>query len=105
MNDLTGALICNLLAIICGIISIRQFKEKGFLFNNAYIWVNKKEREALDKKPHYRQSGIVFALCTVIFLIMGVECVFLTGWLWLAVGVLTVILLIYAVISSVSNIL
>lgn len=105
VNGLTGAILCSLIAISCGIISIRQFKEKGFLFNNAYIWANKQEREALDKKPHYRQSGIVFALCTVLFSIMGVECVLLTGWLWLAVGVLAVILFVYAVTSSISYIL
>ena len=49
------------LASACLIISIRQFQEKGFLFNNAWLWASEKERRTMDKKPHYHQSGVVFA--------------------------------------------
>lgn len=42
------------------VLSYRQFNEKGFLFNNAYIFASKQERETMNKKPHYKQSGICF---------------------------------------------
>lgn len=103
MSEVLWTSICFILAIICMIISVIQFKEKGFLFNNAYIWASKEEREKMDKKPHYHQSGIVFALCGAIFLVMGVECVFLTGWLWMIDGILAVVLLVYAIVSSVKT--
>jgi len=31
------------------IISYLQFKEKGYLFNNAYIWASQEERKHMDK--------------------------------------------------------
>lgn len=95
------AVICGVLALISGIISALQFKEKGLLVNNAYIWASKQERETLDKKPHYHQSGIAFALITAIFFFMALECILSTGWLWLMVGLLAVALLVYAIASSV----
>lgn len=95
------AMICGVLALVSCIISILQFREKGFLFNNAYIWASKQERATMDKKPHYRQSGIVFALITVIFFFMALECVLFTGWLWLMVFLPAAALLVYAIASSV----
>lgn len=81
-----------------------QFKEKGLLFNNAYIWASKQERETMDKKPYYRQSGIVFALCSAIFFFVAMECILLTGWLWIIAGVLAIVALIYAIVSSLKSI-
>ena len=72
MENIITAIILWMIAISCFIISFLQFKQKGFLFNNAYIYASKKERETMDKKPHYRQSGIVFVLVGMIFLINGV---------------------------------
>lgn len=103
MAEFIWAIICGVLAIACVIISIMQFKEKGFLFNNAYIWASKQERETMNKKPHYRQSGIAFALAAAIFFFMALECVLFTGWLWLIVGLLAVAVLVYAIASSVKE--
>ncbi len=103
MAELIWAIICGVLAIACLIISAMSFKEKGFLFNNAYIWASKQEREKLDKKPHYRQFAIAFALCAAVFVFMALECVLLTGWLWLIVGLLAIALLVYAIASSVKE--
>lgn len=103
MAELIWAIISGILAVACLIISIMQFKEKGFLFNNAYIWASKQEREKMDKKPHYRQSAIVFSMCAALFLCMAFECVFLTGWLWLIEGALAIVLLVYAISSSVKE--
>lgn len=103
MAELIWAIICSVLAITCFIICIMQFKEIGFLFNNAYIWASKQERRTMNKKPHYRQSGIAFALCAAIFFFMALECVLLSGWLWLIVGLLAIVLLVYAIASSVKK--
>lgn len=95
------AVIFGVLALVSFVISVMQFREKGFLFNNAYIWASRQERETMDKKPHYRQSGIAFALITAIFFFMALECVLLTGWLWLMVFLPAAALLVYAIASSV----
>ena len=55
------------------VISYLQFKEKGYLFNNAYIWASKQERKQMDenkesKTLYYRQSGFAFILIGFIFL-------------------------------------
>ena len=100
MTELVFAVICFVLALSFLIISVLQFQEKGFLFNNAFIWASKQERETMNKKPHYRQSGIVFALCAAVFFAMALECLLMTGWLWLIVGLLSVAMLVYAIATS-----
>jgi len=100
MTELVFAVICFVLALIFLIISVLQFQEKGFLFNNAFIWASKQERETMNKKPHYRQSGIVFALCAAVFFAMALECLLMTGWLWVIVGLLSAAMLVYAIASS-----
>ncbi len=97
------AAVCGVFALACLIISITSFKEKGFLFNNAYIWASERERQKMDKRPHYRQSAIAFALCAAVFVFMALECVLLTGWLWLLVVATAIAVLIYAVVSSVKD--
>lgn len=101
MGNIVGAIILGIVAIGCLIISCLQFNEKGFLFNNAYILASKEVRETMDKKPHYKQSGIVFLLIGIIFLINAVEMIFETGWLFYLVIVIAVIAIVYAIISSV----
>ena len=101
MKNIIVAVILGAIAVICFIISYLQFHEKGFLFNNAYIYASKKERETMDKTPHYRQSGIVFALIGLTFLINTLILIIQIRWLfWLVVGIF-VIALVYAVVSSV----
>ncbi len=97
MTELIWSIISGILGLACAIISIFQFKEKGYLFNNAYIWASKEERDRMDKRPHYRQSGIVFALISVLCFVMAIECILLTNWLWLAVGALSVAVLVYSI--------
>lgn len=101
MAELIWAIICSVLAVTCFIISVMQFKEKGFLFNNAYIWASKQERATMNKKPHYRQSAIAFALCAATFFFMALGCVLFTDWLWLIGGLSAIVLLAYAIFSSV----
>ena len=88
-------------SIACFVLSYLQFNEKGFLFNNAYIWASKQERKVMDKKPHYRQSGIVFLTLGIICAIITVDVVLKTGWIFYVVIVIAVIAIIYAIASSV----
>lgn len=104
----TGQLIVCIifLALSLGsfVISYFQFRQKGFLFNNAYVWASKAEREKMraeDKKPYYRQSGFAFALIGVLFLIVAVDLI--TEWIWLHLASILVAILavVYAVASSI----
>lgn len=89
-----------LFAVGSFIISFLQFREKGFLFNNAYLWASAEERKRMNKKPYYRQSSIVFALIGVLFLILALEVLLGSGWLMFAFWLVVLIAVIYAIISS-----
>ena len=66
-----------IIAAILAVVSIRSFLNKGFLFNNAYIYASKEERGKIDKKPYYRQSAIVFCILSAVFLIIGLSFCFI----------------------------
>lgn len=101
MGNVIGVVILGVVAIVCFAVSYFQFKQKGYLFNNAYIYASKQEREKMNKKPYYRQSGIVFIMIGIIFLINAVEMVIDTGWLFYMVIVAAIIAIVYAIVSSV----
>ena len=96
-----GAIISGIVAVVCLVISYLQFNERGFLFNNAYIYASKQERENMNKKPHYKQSGIVFLMIGIAFFINTVEMILETGWLLYLVIVVAIITIIYSIISAV----
>ena len=81
--------------------SARSFMEKGFLFNNAYIYASKQEREKMNKKPHYRQSAIVFLLLGLLFLLIALAVLLEANWICYVGIALVIITLIYAIVSSV----
>ncbi len=101
MHKIICAIICGVLALISLVISVMSFKEKGFLFNNAYISASKQERDKMDKKLHYWQSAIVFALFAAILICLAVEVVLATGWLLIGVGAICIAALVYAFKSSI----
>lgn len=101
--DAVVAVIVFLLAAASFVISYFQFHEKGFVFNNAYLFASKKERETMNKKPYYRQSAIVFFCTGVIFSLTFIDMLFLRSNLLLCViAIAAVVLLIYAIASSVT---
>lgn len=101
MENIIGAVVLGVIAISCFVFSYLQFKEKGFLFNNAYIYASKQERKTMNKKPHYKQSGIVFLLIGSIFLINAVDIILQTDWLFYFVIGIVAVAIIYAIVSSV----
>ncbi|MCQ2452025.1 MAG: DUF3784 domain-containing protein [Oscillospiraceae bacterium] len=98
--ELVVAIIAFVLAGVFVLTSACQFAEKGFLFNNAYIWASKEEREKMDKTPHYRQSAIVFALLSAVFLVIGMSLVLQKEIIQFLEIPLVIGALIYAVVSS-----
>ena len=102
MGHVIGAIILGMIAVVCFVMSYLQFNEKGILLNNAYIFASKQERETMVKKPHYKQSGIVFLLIGIIFLMNSVDVILQTGWLFYCVIVVAVAVIVYAVISSIA---
>lgn len=103
MEKTIVAIIIGLIAAASFIISILQFKEKGFLFNNAYIWASKEERQRMDKRPHYRQSGVVFSLIGVLFLLLALEVLLDAGWLLYAFWGVVILTVVYAIVSSIKT--
>ena len=97
------AIIIGLIAVASFIISILQFKEKGFLFNNAYIWASKEERQRMDKRPHYRPSGVVFSLIGILFLLLALEVLLNAGWLLYVFWGVVILTVVYAVVSSIKT--
>ncbi len=89
------------LAAGMAIISFRSFKNQGFLFNNAYIYASKKERETMDKKPYYRQSAIVFLILSLVFMVIGLSVVLRDSRINLLEIPLVLAAMIYAIVSSV----
>lgn len=93
--------ICFAIALVFVLLSVRSFLQKGFLFNNAYIYASESERKTMHKKPYYMQSGVVFCLVSVIFLLNGLALALHENRLfWLAHTTMAVTL-VYAVVSAV----
>ena len=103
MEEIIIAVICALLGVAALIVSIRQFMQKGFVLNNAYLWATKEERSRMDKRPHYRQSAIVFALFAAFFFIMAVEILLNTFWLSILAYICPVAAVVYAMASSIKQ--
>lgn len=101
MGRIIGSIVLGVIATICFVFSYLQFHEKGFLFNNAYIYASKQERKSMDMKPHYKQSGIIFAFIGAIFLLDAIDIMLQTGWLFYFVIGLAIVAVAYAIVSSV----
>ena len=100
VGTIIAAGIMGILALVCFVLSWRQFREKGYLFNNAWIYATKKERESLNKKPYYRQSGIVFCLLGLLFTLIGLHAILQDSRLLWLEAALVVGTIAYAILSS-----
>ena len=99
---IVGAIILFIIAVLAFVMSIRSFMGKDFLFNNAYIYASEQERESMNKKPFYRQSGIVFLLIGIIFLLNCFNLLFETTWIFYVIIAIVIITFVYAIVSSVT---
>ncbi len=100
-SEIITVIVVFVIAVVLAVISYRSFKNRGFLFNNAYLFASKEERETMDKKPHYKQSAIVFLLLSVVFIVIGLSIVFNDSRINLIEIPLIIGALVYAIISSI----
>lgn len=82
-------------------LGVRQLLERGYLFNNAWIYATQKERESMNKKPYYRQSGIVFCLLGLLFTVIGFYAILRDSRLLWLEAALAVGAIAYAIVSSI----
>ena len=87
-------------AALLFVLSFRSFREKGFLLNNAYLYASKEEREAMDTKPHYRQSAVTFLLLGIMFLLNGLAVLLGISLLTDLSGLVVAAVLVYAIASE-----
>lgn len=100
-NETMIIIFCLAIAIAAFVISVFSFRGKGILLNNAWLYASKEERRTMDKKQHYRQSGIVFCFIGTVFVLYAVWA--MTGWSWIFYLFIIDIaaVMIYAIVSSI----
>ena len=102
MKEIIIASILFAVSVFLFFMSVRSFMEKGVLFNNAYIFASKQEREKMNKKPYYRQSAIVFLLLGIVFLLLALAVLLEAYWIYFVGVAVVIITLIYAIVSSIT---
>ena len=100
-GELIIAIIVFAIAGLLLFIAIRHFIERGFLFNNAYIYASKEQRETMNKGPYYRQSAIVFSILCVVFVVIGLSVLLQNSKIMLLEIPLFIGVIIYAIISTI----
>lgn len=88
----------SFILLVWGVLSLFN---KGFLFNNAYIYANKKEREQMNKKPYYIQTGIVFILLSIASCLEGFNALLRYDVFFVLFIIMIVVTLVFAIVSTV----
>lgn len=101
MSNIIIAIVLFIVSLGAFLVSVRSFMQKGFLFNNAYLYATKEERENMNKRPYYRQTAITFLLIGIIFLLLGINIFLKISWLSYVTIMLAVVTLIYSIVSTV----
>ena len=90
-----------IVSAVLTVLGFLQFGERGFLFNNAYIYASEEERKTMNKKPYYKESATIFCILCAIFLVIGLSLVLQNDKLSLLELPLIVGAIIYAIVSTV----
>ena len=104
--DIIGSAILGVIAVLCFYIAYRQYKQKGFIFTNKWLYASKKEREEIDeriKKSEYRVGRNVFLGIGFLFIAIAVYSLSSISWLMFIIIALIVILCVYAIVQYVQN--
>ena len=88
----------SFILLVWGILSLFN---KGFLFNNAYIYANKKEREEMNKRPYYIQTGIVFILLSIASCLEGFNALLKKDIFFVLFIIIIVVALVFAIVSTI----
>ena len=99
--ELITSFLLLMFACVSFIISYLQFKEKGPLLNNAYLYASKEQRMTMNKKPHYRQSAIVFWGIGVLFILLILQMLLDASWVYFVIMTWMILLVVYAIVSAV----
>ena len=102
MGGVIVGLIMCLLACGAFFVSACSFREKGFLFNNAYIYASKQEREGMNKKPYYRQSAVAFLMVGAALVLIGLSALMNTGWISFIGMAVAAAAVVYAIASDIA---
>ena len=101
MENIVAAVILGLTSLGFYLFGIMQLCGKGPLLNNAYLYASAKERESMNKAPHYRQSGIIFTLLGTLFAVLAADALLETGRLFRVGMGLMAVTVLYTIVSSV----
>jgi len=113
-NDLdAGRIVLIVMSVIFGLsgfisfyISYRQYKERGFIFTNTWLFASQKERDEMDsrvKKAEYRFARNVFFMLGIIMSIFVVYFQLWLSWVsYIAFGLMW-LLILYAIFQWIEN--
>ena len=88
------------LTVVSFTVAYLQYRERGPVFNNAYIYASKKERQTMNKKPYYRQSAIIFTATGSMLLFILLEMVLKNKIFFYIIIVHLIFLVVYAIGST-----
>ena len=90
-----------IIAGVCFVAAVLQFLNIGFPINTAYIFSPKIVREAMDKKPYFRQSAIALILIGCAFLFMGLDIMHQESGLYMLLLLASIAaIVIYLIVSN-----
>ena len=102
---IVASFLCTL-AVVCLRIAYSQKKETGFIYTNTWIWASAETRANMDdriKKAEYRIGRNVFFLIAVLFFVLSAQILLSLKWLIYVVNAIIIILIVYAIVSSVQT--
>ena len=95
-------IILAVLSLASIVLGVTQLCEMGKPLNNSYIFASEQERAAMDKKPLYRQTGIVLLIVGVGLLGIVVLCCFMKyAWAFYLLIPVFVLAVGYSIVSEV----
>ena len=110
MGLIITSAICGSVALFCFFTAYRHHKEKGFIFNNAWIYASQRERDEMDarhKQRAYRVSRNVFVLLAVLFSVLAATILLEASLLqylgYALMGAIAVLLCVYAVAQYITG--
>ncbi len=101
--DKVLTIILLLSSLISFVISYRQFKERGYLLHNAYVYASKEEQKKMNKRPYYQQSAKVFFGIGIIFILNSLQVVVKKTWVFYMILVFAFVLIVYAIGSAMDS--